>query len=139
MKIVRSKNSQMRGRLIILPIVGKIQYNDKCEFEVANDADAKELVSIEELNLELVEDSRKETRAEEKARLKATPAPVEEKETEEEDETTPPIPTAQEKADFINNVSNMDELKELAAGFPIKEWEKIKSKAKLKEYLLSKI
>ena len=144
MKIVKSKNPLMKNRVVILPVVGKITFNEKCEFEVKNDIDAEELVSIESLDLELVESFRKETKAEEKVRLALeleNTMEVGSKDVDIEEEEDDKVITlsTQDKTDFINSVINMDELKELASGFPIKEWEKIKSKAKLKDYLISKI
>lgn len=51
---VKSNNPAMKGRSIILPIVGKVEYNDKCEIEIEDHSKAEELVAIEELNLEIV-------------------------------------------------------------------------------------
>ena len=60
---------------------------------------------------------------------------TEEEEEEEEEEGL----SKEEKVEYINSLDTMNSLKELASAFPKEEWAGIKSKAKLKEYLIGKI
>lgn len=187
---IKSKNPLMKDRVIILPIVGKIQYDEDCIFEVSDESQAKEIVSIVELNLEIVgkgkqttnipssnndnntQDSKQElqqlklmTEKELNDFFKQTkrgdvdvlalnlgienvkdlPNKKEvvnkilnvllENEEEEVDESI----LKEDQIDFINSLSKIKELKELAVGFPEKEWNTIKSIAQFKEYLINKI
>jgi len=51
---IKSLNPGWANRAIIMPIVGKVEFNDKCITEVKDAKVAKELVAIESLKLELV-------------------------------------------------------------------------------------
>lgn len=151
MAIVKSKNPAMKNRQIILPVVGKVQFNDKCEFEVSNIEDAKELISIETLELELALTPKEVAKLEAEAKMEARLKEEREKEEERirlelekgsdqgsEGSGDDSDLQKEQKIAFIEGVTEMSELKELAASFPHEEWKGLKSKAKLREYLISK-
>lgn len=60
------------------------------------------------------------------------------KEEVEEEEEEVEV-SKEDKIAYINSLDKMNDLKQLAAAFDETEWVGIKSKAKLKEYLISKI
>ena len=135
MAVIRSKNQTWRNRDIILPIVGKVHFNEKGEIEINKSTlDIEDLLSIESLDLELVSSKggKKEVNKDENLDTKKEKG-VEKKEEEIN------IPDKEARIEFINSVEKIKELKELAEPFPKNEWANIKSKSKFKDYLIDKI